>query len=141
MHHRIYLNNHCICLGQKDSINDVCHTIGGQVVCTNDLGLVRIHLSFVNGNQKLLTFDRLHNLLRLEICGQDLGWQHMVSQNVDKLVLVLRLEQGVQSSFGEGTKGLICWCEDGERTWRAECFDKISCHNCCHQSGEIIHRL
>jgi len=65
----------------------------------------------------------------------------MVGQNVNKLILVLRLEQRVQSSLRKSTKGLICRSKDGERTWRAECFGEISCHHSRHQSGEIIHRL
>merc|ERR1712048_1156687 len=135
------LNSHGVCFGQKDSVNDVCNTIGSQVVRANHFGLVCIHLSLVNGDQKFLALDSLHNLLWLEICGQDLSGQHMVGQNVDKLILVLRLEQCVQSSLWESTKGLIRRSKDGERTWRAEGFHKISRDNCCHQGGEIIHRL
>merc|ERR1712003_558825 len=80
-------------------------------------------------------------LEELQIRGQDLFRQHMVGQNVNKLILVLRLEQCVQSSLWESTKGLICRGKDSERTWRAEGFHEISCDNCCHQGGEIIHRL
>merc|ERR1712048_739594 len=135
------LNKYCVCLGKKDSVNDVCNTIGSQVVCTNHLGLVCIHVSLVDGDQKFLALNCLHNLLWLEICGQYLSRQHMIRQNIDKLVLVFRLEQAVQSSLRESSEGLICWCKDGEWTWRAEGFGKISCDNCPHQCGEIIHRL
>merc|ERR1719326_2758486 len=89
----------------------------------------------------ILALHSGHTLEELQICGQHLSWQHMVSQNVNKLILVLRLEQCVQSSLWESTKGFICRSEDGERTRRAERFSKISCNNCRHQSGEIIHRL
>jgi len=89
----------------------------------------------------ILALHRGNTLEELQIRGQDLSGQHMVGQNVNKLILVLRLEQCVKSSLWESTEGFVRWSKHGERTWRAECFGKISCNNCRHQSGEIIHRL
>merc|ERR1712203_709345 len=131
---------------QKNAINNVCNAIACQVVCTNH----RLELSDTGSNinslaglhhVNILALDCGNTLEELQICGQNLGWQHVVSQNVNKLVLILRLEQCVQSSFRESTEGLIGGSKHGEGTWRAECFGKISCNNCRNQSGEIIHRL
>jgi len=89
----------------------------------------------------VLALHRGHALEELQIRGQNLCWQHMVGENVNKLILVLWLQQAVQSSLWEGTEGLICWSEHSEWSWRAQGLRKISCDNCRHQCGEIIHRL
>jgi len=89
----------------------------------------------------VLALHRGHTLEELQIRGQDLRWQHVVGENVDKLILVLWLQQAVQGSLWEGTEGLICWSEHGEWSWRTQGLCKISCNNRRHQCGEIIYRL
>merc|ERR1712048_1528086 len=142
MHH---LNNH-IRRWEEHAIDDVRYSIACRVVCTNDL----LELFAVGSNidsfprpehVHILALNCGDTLEVLQIRGQNLSWEHVVSEDVDKLVLVLGLQQTVQCSLWECTKRFVCWSKDGEWTWRAECFSKISCNNCCNQCGEIIHRL
>jgi len=81
----------------------------------------------------VLALHRGHALEELQIRGQDLRWQHVVGENVDKLILVLWLQQAVQGSLREGTEGLICWSEHSEWSWRAQGLCKISCNDCCNK--------
>jgi len=47
----------------------------------------------------ILALHSGHTLEELQICGQDLSRQHMIGQNVNKLILVLWLQEGVHCAL------------------------------------------
>merc|ERR1712048_1313678 len=124
---------------QEDTINDVCNTIGGHVVSSDNLGLVRVYVALVDGHEQLFALDSLYNLFWLQVGREHLGWQHVVCQDVNQLALVLWLQESVECACWERSKGFVGWGEDSERSRRAESLNKVTSHDCCHQGREVIH--
>merc|ERR1711963_247432 len=102
-------------------------------------GLTNTPRKFVN--VQVLALNCWNTLEVFQIFGWDLLSKDMVCKDVHKLILVLRLEQGVHGACWQLAKAFIGWGKDCERTWRGQGFCKISCNYSCNQSGEVIHGL
>merc|ERR1711937_95809 len=90
------------CRREHDSVNDVRHTVAGQVVSTNNLPQVlqiwaNMDTTAALDDVQVLALHGGHALEELQISGEHLLREHMIGQNVYKLRLVLGLQQTVQA--------------------------------------------
>jgi len=107
---------------EEHTVDDVCNAIACQVVCTNDLleffdAGSHIHTTLGLDHVDILALHCSNTLEELQVCGQDLSRQHVVGEDVDELILVLRLQQAVQGAFWKSTEGIVGWGKDGEWAW------------------------
>merc|ERR1719361_2342182 len=88
------------CWREEDSVNNVGNTIGCHVVCTNnrlEILAIRTHVNTFASlvHMHWLALNRVHSLEEFQVCGQHSNWQDVVCQDVNQLILVLWLQQGV----------------------------------------------
>jgi len=107
---------------EEHTINDVGNTVCRQIVRANDLFELlgagsHIHTTLGLDHVDILALHCSNTLEELQVCGQDLSRQHVVGEDVDELILVLRLQQAVQGAFWKSTEGIVGWGKDGEWAW------------------------
>jgi len=120
--------------GQHHAINDVCNSVACQVVSPDHLPQVvevwpNMHTGRGLQNMEVLTLNSCHPLEELQVSGQHLLREHMISQNVNQLGLVLWLHERVQRAFREGSKSFICWSKHCERARRRKRFCQVRCNH------------
>merc|ERR1712185_397276 len=90
-------SNRNVCWREEHTVNNVRHAIAGQIVCPHHL-VVTVHTHFTAElcDNDMFALNRLHGLEGLEVSGQHLCREHVVGENVNELILVLRLQKGIQ---------------------------------------------
>merc|ERR550514_2584589 len=85
-----------------------------------------------------LALDRLDLLIVLQVLREDGGpSNHVVREDVDKLGLILGLEEAVQRSLGQLSERLVARREDGEGTRAFQCVDERSSTKRINERGEV----
>ena len=112
--------NHCV--------DDVDHTVSSFYVCQCDFGVT------IQGESAVLHFES--DDLRVESgrlvesdsrLGGDISADDVVGQNIDELILVLGLQQGLDGAFWQLCEGLVCRSEDREGTVAFESIHETGC--------------
>merc|ERR1712085_36741 len=101
----------------EHTVDDVHDTVGRTDICLDDLGVLDCDRPRNLVNVDRLSLEGLDILGRLQIlCANSGPRNHMVLEDGLKLLDVLRLEQGGQSTIGKCSKGLVGRSEDSEGT-------------------------
>ena len=90
------------------------HAIGSHNVSLGDGGLIDHDLAHIHFDREGQLSDRIGRGHLGDIRSQDFTSDDMVSQDLDQLILVLRLEQALDSAGRQFGEGGICGGKDGE---------------------------
>ena len=121
------LNN--VAFWQHHCVNDVNDTVAAHNVCCNDV-------CFLDHDAvccvKLYPFAIKCHCIRLgyHICCHQVTRYNMIQENIFEISFRV-LKKGCDCSHGKLQKGIICWCEYGERPLPRERFRQTGGINSC----------
>jgi len=121
----------------EHSVNDVNNTIGGLDISSSDLGAVDQDGVALSPNCHILPLHSWEHLHVHEVLSVHIATRHVVSEEVDELSLVFRLQKIGQHTLRKSGERLVGGGEDRERAFRGERLHEVGSLERSDEGGEL----